>query len=217
YGYRAVAKSKYDTVIVLAPSHRVFLDGASIMDKGAYKTPLGQITIDEEIAEKISNKSDIIKNNIEPHRYEHSLEVQLPFLQTVFSDFKLVPIIVGGDVEVCEPLSKGIYEAIKDSKKRFLIIGSTDLSHYYNYKKAVELDGIVVKHLNSFDIMGMVNDYKKGSFEACGAVPMITTMYLSKMLGATGAKVLKYANSGDVTGDKSGVVGYVSGVFYKIS
>lgn len=218
FGYKAVSKSVYDTVIVLAPSHRVYLDGASIMDKGSYRTPLGLINVDEEIAEKIRIKgSDIIKNNIEPHRYEHSLEVQLPFLQMIFPYFKIVPIITGGDIDICEPLSSNIYDAIKDSGKSFLIIGSTDLSHYYPYKKAVELDGTAIKHLNSFDIKGAIKDYKKGSFEACGATPMITTMYISRMLGANNSRVLKYANSGDVTGDKSGVVGYVSAVFFKSS
>ncbi len=215
YGYKAVSKFKYDTVIVLAPSHRVYLEGASIMDKGAYKTPLGTVEIDEEISKKIMAKGDLLKNHIEPHRYEHSLEVQLPFLQTVLSHFKLVPIIVGGDVEICEPLSMVIYDAIYGSEKSFLIVGSTDLSHYYPYKKAVSLDGNAVKHLNAFDIKGAIEDYKKGNLEACGILPMITTMYLSKMLGAAHAKVLKYANSGDVTGDKSGVVGYVSAIFFK--
>lgn len=215
YGYKAVSKNIYDTVIILAPSHRAYLEGASVMDKGAYRTPLGLIDIDEEIAEKILAKGKIVNNNIEPHRYEHSLEVQLPFLQTVFPNFKLVPIITGGELEICEPLSMILFDAIKDCKKSFLIIGSTDLSHYYPYKKAVELDGIAVKHLNSFDIKGAMEDYKKGNFEACGLIPMITTMILSKMFGATSAKVLKYANSGDITGDKRGVVGYVSAVFFK--
>jgi len=215
YGYKAVSKFKYNTVIVLAPSHRVYIDGASIMDKGAYKTPLGTLEIDEEIAEKILIKGDIVKNNIEPHRYEHSLEVQLPFLQVVLKDFKLIPIIIGGEIDLCETLSSIIYDAIKDSKKNFLVVGSTDLSHYYPYKKAVVFDGVAVKHLNAFDIKGAIDDYKKGSFEACGIAPMIITMYLSRMLGAKNAKVLKYANSGDVTGDKSGVVGYVSAIFFK--
>ncbi|HOP86826.1 MAG TPA: AmmeMemoRadiSam system protein B [Syntrophorhabdaceae bacterium] len=215
YGYKGVSKFKYNTVIIFAPSHRVYIDGASIMDKGAYRTPLGTVEIDEEIAEKILKKGDIVKNNIEPHRYEHSLEVQLPFLQVVLKDFKLIPIVIGGEIELCEPISSIVYEAIKDSKKSFLIVGSTDLSHYYPYKKAVALDGIAVKHLNAFDIKGAIDDYKKGSFEACGIAPMITTMYLSRMLGASNAKVLKYANSGDVTGDKSGVVGYVSAIFFK--
>lgn len=216
YGFKAISKSVYDTVIVIAPSHRAYLEGASIMDRGGYRTPLGIVEIDEETAGAILKRDKIITNYTEPHKKEHSLEVQLPFLQVVLGDFKLIPIImIGSDTEVCETLSSIIYDTIKDMKKRFLIVGSTDLSHYYPYKDAVNMDGVAVRHIDRFDIQGLIKDLKNGRYEACGAGPMITTMMLSRMLGADCSKVLKYANSGDVTGDKSGVVGYVSGIFYK--
>jgi len=216
YGFKAVSKSAYDTVIVIAPSHRVYIQGASLMDRGGYRTPLGIVEIDEETAGAILKKDMIITNDMEPHRREHSLEVQIPFLQIALGSFRLIPIIMGGsDIEVCETLSSIIYDAIKDMKKRFLIVGSTDLSHYYPYKDAVKMDGVAVRHIDNFDTQGLIKDLRIGRYEACGAGPMITTMMLSRMLGADSSRVLKYANSGDVTGDKSGVVGYVSGVFYK--
>ncbi|MCX8111445.1 MAG: AmmeMemoRadiSam system protein B, partial [Syntrophorhabdaceae bacterium] len=157
YGFKAISKSVYDTVIVIAPSHRAFLEGASIMDRGGYKTPLGIVEIDEETAGILLKKGNIITNDIEPHKREHSLEVQLPFLQIALGDFRLIPIImIGSDVEVCETLSSIIYDVIKDMKKRFLIVGSTDLSHYYSYKEAVQIDSIAVKHIEDFDIQGMI-------------------------------------------------------------
>lgn len=218
YGYKAISDSVYDTVIIIAPSHRCYIEGASVMDKGGYRTPLGIVEIDKETAGAILKKDKIISNDLEPHRKEHSLEVQLPFLQVVLGEFKLVPIImIGSDIETCEILSLLIYDVIKDSSKRFLVVGSTDLSHYYSYKNAVEMDSVVVRHIDNFDIQGLIKDLEKGRYEACGAAPMIATMILSKMLGADSSRVLRYANSGDVTGDKSAVVGYISGVFLKVS
>ncbi len=216
YGYKAISHTTYDTVIVIAPSHRMYFEGAAILEKGSYRTPLGTVDIDEELAAEIVRKDRVVIPNIEAHKGEHSLEVQLPFLQVVLKGFKIVPLIIGTQtVDVCEKLSACLYETIKDRNRSILVVGSTDLSHYHPYLSAVELDNVVVKHLSDFDIKGMSDDFNMNKFEACGAGPMITTMMLSKKLGATSSKVLKYANSGDVSGDKSSVVGYVSCVFYK--
>ena len=215
YGFKAIAGRAYDTVIVIAPSHRKYFEGAAVIEKGGYKTPLGIVEIDEETAGMVLKKSTAVQSNIDIHREEHSLEVQLPFLQMILKSFKLVPLIMGTqDFSTCEVLSAGIYEAVKDSGKQILVVGSTDLSHYYSYAHAVELDGIVTKRLDDFDMKGLVEDLGNDKCEACGAGPMITTMMLSRKSGAKQGKVLKYANSGDITGDKSTVVGYVSAVFY---
>ena len=149
------------------------------------------------------------------HEGEHSVEVQLPFLQFVLHDFKIVPVVMGAqDAESSEQLAGLIFDSIKEKKKRFLIVGSTDLSHYYPYDYAVQLDSVVIKHLERFDIKAMVEDQSVEHYEACGAGPMITTMLVCRKLGADQSKVLHYANSGDVSGDRSSVVGYVSCVFY---
>lgn len=215
YGYKAIAGRAYDTVIVIAPSHRKYFEGAAVIEEGGYKTPLGIVEVDEETAGMILKKSTAVQSNIDAHKEEHSLEVQIPFLQMVLKDFKLVPLIMGAqDFSTCEALSAGIYEAVKDNGKQILIVGSTDLSHYYSYAHAVELDSIVTKRLDDFDMKGLVADLGKDKCEACGAGPMITTMILSRKLGAKQSKVLKYANSGDISGDKSKVVGYVSAIFY---
>jgi hypothetical protein len=106
-------------------------------------------------------------------------------------------------------------KVLQASKKKFLVVGSTDLSHYYPYAEAKKLDDIIVGHLGTFNIPGMIEDIETGKTEACGAGPIIATMMLSEKLGADHGTVLEYANSGDVSGDKSGVVGYVSAVFYQ--
>jgi len=218
YGYKAIAGKQYETVIIIAPSHKMYFEGVAIIGEGGYKTPLGTVPIDRDLAHTLLTTNDVIKQNIEVHRGEHALEVQLPFLQVVLKDFRIIPLIMGNQaIHVCEKLSDVLYKALMGVQKKFLIVGSTDLSHYYPYNSAVELDGIVVHHLQNFDVSGLQKDVEREKCEACGAGPMITTMMVSKKCGATKSKVLKYANSGDVSGDKSGVVGYVSCVFYNTS
>jgi MEMO1 family protein len=216
YGYKALQGTSYDTVIVVAPSHRAYFEGAAIQDKGGYKTPLGVIAIDEEISAAILRDSKDIINDARPHAMEHSLEVQLPFLQVVLKTFKLVPLIMGvQDVGTCERLAGNIGDVVRASGKRVLVVGSTDLSHYHTYAQANKLDNILVDDLGKYDLKALQEDFEKEKFEACGYGPIITTMMVSQKMGATKSKVLKYLNSGDTSGDRSGVVGYVSSVFYK--
>jgi len=218
YGYRALQGSSYDTVVVIAPSHRVYFEGAAIQDKGGYKMPLGTIAIDEEIAGGLMRESRDVTSDARPHAMEHSLEVQLPFLQVVLKPFKLVPLVIGvQDVPTCERLADAICGVVQASGKKVLIVGSTDLSHYHPYSQAVKLDSVLVDDLEKYDVKGLKEDFNRNRFEACGFGPIVITMLASKALGATESKVLKYMNSGDTSGDKSGVVGYVSSVFYRSS
>lgn len=216
HGYKAIMSRHYDTVVVIAPSHRAYFESTAVLDTGAYRTPLGTIAVDEEITEELIALHDVVQPNAEVHRGEHSLEVQLPFLQVVLTDFKIVPLIMGAQsIDVCERLAAGLSTVMSQSRKKFLVVGSTDLSHYYPYKEALELDGVVKKHLEAYDVEGFIRDLGKGKCEACGAGPMISTMVVCRRLGAGSSKVLKYANSGDVSGDKSGVVGYLACIFYR--
>ncbi|OPY69456.1 MAG: hypothetical protein A4E57_01143 [Syntrophorhabdaceae bacterium PtaU1.Bin034] len=212
YGYKALSGSAYDTVIIVAPSHHSFFLGAAVQDKGGYKTPLGIVPIDEELSAELAGKEDMIHVDPRVHKAEHAVEVQLPFLQTVLGDFRIVPLIMGSaqDPESSEQLATLIYESIKDKKKRCLVVGSTDLSHYYPYDLAVQLDKVAVELLNKFDVAGLTRELVQGKYEACGAGSIITTMLISAKMGATKSRVLNYTNSGEVTGDMSSVVGYVS-------
>lgn len=216
YGYKSLLGRDYDTVIVLSPSHRAFFEGAAIIDEGGYRTPLGIVNIDSDTAGDILKECNAVNVNIKAHIGEHALEVQLPFLQVVLKSFMLIPVIMGTqDFSTCEELSQCLYEVIKKSGKKFLVIGSSDLSHYYPYDKAVILDNIIIEHLKKFNISGLAREFAQHKCEACGFGTIIATMMLSEKCGATRSKILKYATSGDVSGDKSGVVGYVSSVFYR--
>jgi MEMO1 family protein len=216
YGFKMIAKQHYDTVVLVGPSHKIYFEGVALWDRGSFETPLGRIDIDEDIVQEIMNIDGIIKPNTDTHRGEHSLEVQLPFLQSVLEGFKIIPLIMGIQTsDACKKLVESVSQVFQVSKKKFLIVGSTDLSHYYPYAEAKKLDDVILRHLDTFNIPGMIEDIETGKTEACGAGPIIATMMLSEKLGADHSKVLKYANSGDVSGDKSGVVGYVSAVFYR--
>jgi MEMO1 family protein len=214
YGFKMISNKHYDTVILIGPSHRAYFEGVALWDRGSFETPLGRTDIDEEIAREIVNSNGIIKPNNDTHAGEHSLEVQLPFLQSVLDDFKIIPLIMGIQTSnVCRELVQAVTKVLQTSKKNFLVVGSTDLSHYYPYTKAKKLDDVIIGRLNTFNIPGMIEDIEAGKTEACGAGPIIATMMLSEKLGADHGTVLKYADSGDVSGDKNGVVGYVSAVF----
>lgn len=216
YAYKLIEGMNFSTVIIIAPSHRAMFNGASIYDRGGYKTPLGVVPVDIELSKIIMDKEKIIKFIPEAHREEHSLEVQIPFLQMTLKNFKIVPIIMEPywKWETCKAVAKAISESIKG--RNVLLVASSDLSHYHPYYKAVEMDKIILGHIEHFDIEAINRDLSSGKSEACGGGPIITVMLAAKALGASRGKVIKYQNSGDVTGDRTRVVGYGAVVIYKV-
>lgn len=213
YSYKLVEGKTFDAVIVIGPSHRACFNGASIYNKGGYETPLGIVPVDVELANEIIAQSPMISFVPATHMQEHSVEIQLPFLQRVLGEFSFVPIVMGDqDGRICKEVADAIYKSI--TGKKILIVGSSDLSHFHTYEKAVKLDSVVLEHMKEMDVEGLLKDLERGACEACGGGAIAVAMIIAKRLGADRAKVLKYANSGDVTGDKSGVVGYASAVFY---
>jgi AmmeMemoRadiSam system protein B/AmmeMemoRadiSam system protein A len=214
YAYKLLEGLKYDVVVVVAPSHYAPFHGASVYSTGGYQLPTGIIPIHEQLAKQIINQHDAIDFVPKAHAREHSLEVQLPFLQQVLGDFKLVPIVMGSqDMGTCQILAQAIASSVKGY--RALIVASSDLSHFYQYDKAVQLDRIVQEKVNNFDPEGLSRDLGQRICEACGGGPIVTVLMAARLLGADKAQVLKYANSGDVTGEKDRVVGYMAAVAYK--
>ncbi len=217
HSYKQLVGEDFDTVIIVAPSHRSYFTGASIYNLGSYETPFGLVPLDYKLIESIMKNDDAIHYVPQAHAQEHSLEIQLPFLQVTLKDFKLVPIVMGNQSwENCTKLASAISKAVRavPGPKKILLVASSDLSHFHTYKEAVKLDSVVVDEVNSFDPKGLFDALSTGKCEACGGGPMITVMLAAKNLGATKAKVLKYANSGDVTGERGSVVGYMAAVLY---
>ncbi|UCF06791.1 MAG: AmmeMemoRadiSam system protein B [bacterium] len=215
YGYSLVAGKDYETVVVIAPSHVEYFDFCSVFPGKAYITPLGGIPIDKELVQAIASKSDRVRAAGEGHlfeaygRGEHSLEVQLPFLQVVLGSFKLVAIVMGDQRrENIEALGRALGEALEG--RNALIVASTDLSHFHNGETARQLDGIFMEELGSFDENGLLQALANKYTEACGGGPTGAAMIAARMLGADRCEILNYAHSGDVTGDTRNVVGYVS-------
>lgn len=191
---------KYDTVILLGPSHRYPLQGASVLDVTHYETPLGEIKISKKVKDML--KEDIIKTVPEAHAQEHSLEIELPFLQKQLGDFELIPILVG-PVDI----DKFTQTLLKYYDDKTLIVVSADLSHYHTYDEAVELDVYCLNTIHNLDIYGLDNC----EIDAPWAIASL--MLIAKKKNWKN-EVLMYKNSGDVTGDKSRVVGYSAVTFY---
>jgi len=213
--YRQVFESDVDIVVIIAPSHSEYFTEITIFDGDGYSTPLGILPVDKELAAELVEKSPHIILSDKGHRFEeHALEVQLPFLQKIFDTFRFVPIVMGEhSQDNIQSLANSLASVLKD--KKAIIIASTDLSHYYDDEKANSLDQVVVHDIEDFNEEKLFQDLQSGKCEMCGGGPVVATMKACKLLGATKSKVLLYRNSGDISGDKSEVVGYLSAVFLK--
>ncbi|PKL18851.1 MAG: AmmeMemoRadiSam system protein B [Spirochaetae bacterium HGW-Spirochaetae-5] len=210
YGYNYFAQSSYERFIVIAPSHRGRFNGISVIPEGLYRTPLGDVEIDSDLGRRLE-KRDFFSFIKEAHESEHSLEVQIPFLQVVKSGACIVPLVIGTtDPELCRTIGKTIADEIKSSGKEYGIIISTDLSHYHPYNEAVKKDSDFIIALESFDENRVADVVCSGRSEACGEGAVLTGMSLAGELGAKRIKTVKYANSGDTAGSKDQVVGYLS-------
>ncbi|MDD5382086.1 MAG: AmmeMemoRadiSam system protein B [Candidatus Margulisbacteria bacterium] len=213
YAYKQLEGKSYETIILIGASHRLAFDEIAVPAYDTFETPLGRVPVDRDFIRKLTKLSDRIKVNNEPFKQEdNSLEVQLPFLQTVQKDFKIVPIFFGNvSLANCQALAYALNLLIGENT---LIIASSDWSHYYPYDLARKLDNKGIEAVVNNDLEGYVKCLAEGETEACGAPAIITTMMLAPALGANKVELLKYANSGDVTDDRSRVVGYAAIVFY---
>jgi MEMO1 family protein len=211
--YNKISGKKYKTVIVISPSHREYFPGISIYNGDAYKTPLGIIELDKEKIENITEGQSFIFESIKGHKSEHALEVQLPFLQTVLDEFKLIPIVMGDQrKEFVELLAERLSAVMNDET---LIVASSDLSHFHSKESADILDSKVEKSISEFDYDTLLRDLELQNCEACGGGPIAALMKAAILCGFNKAMVLSRTNSGDVTGDFTEVVGYLSAVIYK--
>lgn len=213
YGYKLLRGREIDKVILLGPSHRAFFRGAAVYGEGGFETPLGVAEVHKGLSEKIAGSGRPVGTSPEAHAQEHSIEIQLPFLQVVLGDFQFVPVLMGDQGrKTCEALASAIIP-LMDAKT--ILIASSDLSHYRPYDSAVAIDKIAVDRIGAMDADRLLADLETGRAEACGGGPMAAAIMVAKGLKAVNSTILKYANSGDVTGDRSGVVGYVSAAFSK--
>ena len=219
--YRELYGKKYDVAIIIAPNHLKYFKGASVFEGESYCTPLGEIKVDNALRKLITEKQSLVKLSNEGHewnqeRSEHSLEVQLPFLQIVQPNISILPIIMGSqDDETVFALIKAIVPAIRKSEKKVLLIASSDLSHYHNYSSAKKLDEKFINTFEAFDYFKLSTNCFSGQWEACGAGPVIAVMQIAEQLGGTESNIMQIANSAEspyIKADTNKVVGYFSGL-----
>lgn len=208
--YRSIRGQSFDTVVVLAPSHRIPFRGASVLTQGAYRTPLGLVPIDENKCQKLCDAHALIQEIPDVHGPEHALEVQLPFLQMVIQDgWKLVPIIMGDqDIETAGVIAEALHRVLEGCHA--LIVASSDLSHFHQAEQAEQMDQSTLQFMERMDPEGLWNAVRDGKAEACGVGPILVALIMARQAGIQKGTLLKYAHSGDITGDRTRVVGYAA-------
>jgi len=213
YAYKLLEGQKYDTVIILGPSHHVAFDGVAVYPAGSFSTPLGEVPVDEALAEELIKESPLIRALPQAHSAEHSLEVQVPFLQeTLKSGSKILPIeIYQPNFNTCKTLAQALNKVFKPGKH--LLLMSTDMSHYHPQETAVAMDKPTLNLVAELSIEELVGHLNRENGELCGEAGVLTGMMMLKAMKAKG-KLLHYSTSGDATGDNSQVVGYGAVAFY---
>jgi len=198
--------------IIAGPNHSGLGSLVATVVDYVWETPLGEVEIDSELAKAIARNSSYLDIDDIPHESEHSIEVQIPFLQHIFgNNFKIVPIAMAMQtIEVAKDIANAIAEAIKTLERDVIYIASTDWNHYEPHEISVRKDLGALSYVEKLDAEGFYRYIVKNNVSACGPGPTMVFIYLAKIWGYRGAKILKYATSGDVTGEKSWVVGYAS-------
>jgi AmmeMemoRadiSam system protein B/AmmeMemoRadiSam system protein A len=212
--YRLLRGRRIDRVLILAPSHRYRVRGVSVFKGRAYATPLGQVPLDREISDRLRGRPGF-GYAWAVHQREHSLEIQLPFLQVVLGKFKLIPGVMGdANLYLARIAARAVVSVV--GRRRVLLIASTDLSHFYTEKKAHALDRVLIDHVKNLDVYGLARSLATKKCHACGSGPLLAVMIAAKKLGANRVKILKYATSADAGGGRSRVVGYLAAALYHL-
>jgi AmmeMemoRadiSam system protein B len=209
HAYRLVEHHDIDVVVVVGPSHFVAFDGVSIIGAGRFETPFGAAEIDEDCSAAVVSATSLVREYAAPHGREHSLEMQLVFLRRVLPRATIVPLLMGEQTaDTAHELGEALGLVLRGRKA--LLVASSDLSHYQSATIAADLDRLVIDRVARFDPDGLQGLLDIRPEHACGGGPMVAVMRAARILGASKAVVLKYADSGDVSGDKSAVVGYLA-------
>ncbi|MFH8119452.1 MAG: MEMO1 family protein [Candidatus Aenigmatarchaeota archaeon] len=216
--YSRIEKANY---IILGPNHTGVGAQFSLMKSGLWKTPLGEVAIQEEVAEKILKESKVLEQDVLAHQYEHSIEVQLPFLQYRFGgDFKFIPISILNEfaddmlLESCREIGKCIASVLKKEKDKWIVLASSDFSHYVPQKTAKKIDLGLIEEIEKLNEKKFFEKIMEKNASVCGFGAIAVAIVVAKELHAKKGELLKYATSGDVSGDTESVVGYASVVIY---
>ena len=214
--YSSIKKANY---IIVGPNHYGVGFEFSTLKDFIWKTPLGEVLVDNKIVEKMIEKCKV-ENDFRAHEYEHSIEVQLPFLQYRFKDFKFVPISIIHSIpseellEKCKELGKCLAKVVKESREKWILIASSDFSHYIPHSKAKKIDFQLIREIEKMREEKFWKKLIENQASVCGYCPIVVAISFAREMGAKKGKLLQYKTSGDITKDKSSVVGYASIIFY---
>jgi AmmeMemoRadiSam system protein B/AmmeMemoRadiSam system protein A len=215
----AISRTKFkDTFIIIGPNHTGMGKPWSIMTRGAWQTPLGEARIDSELARHILTTSHYLEEDHAAHQYEHSIEVQLPFLQYIRPDIEFVPIILAYSSDIIyKEVGKEIAKAIKDLNKEAVIIASSDMTHYEQQESAKQKDNQAIEAILNLDEDELLKRINEFNITMCGYAPAVSLLSAAKELGANEAELVRYQTSGDISGNYSSVVGYAGVMIMEMS
>ncbi|HFE65385.1 AmmeMemoRadiSam system protein B [candidate division KSB1 bacterium 4484_188] len=212
--YRQIFDAPIKRVVVIVPSHKDAFAFNSVFNGDAYRTPLGDVPVDKKAAAALAEAHpDIQLSDLGHSSSEHSLEVQLPFLQWILGNFQLVPVSMGEQTYEQSVILANAFTTVIDTSHT-LFVASSDLSHFHSDARARVLDQVAQTDIETFDEEKLWQDIAEGRTEMCGYGPVITVMKTARKLGAETSRVILYRNSGDITGERNEVVGYLSAVIY---
>jgi MEMO1 family protein len=216
YAYALVRRCRYSAVVLVGPSHFVAFQGVSIWPRGAWETPFGDVPIAAELAGAIAKRSRDVTEHRAAHSREHSLEMQLPFIARLLPNVPIVPLVMGYQTRsTALDLGQTLADVLEAHGDRdVLIIASSDLSHYEDAETASKLDAVVLQCVAEFSAERLMDALEHEPRHACGGGPMVSVLSAASQLGCTQSQVLRYADSGDVSGDKSAVVGYMAAAIW---
>ncbi len=209
HAYQCLKDHPVELVVLVGPSHFVAFDGVAVYPAGGFDSPLGVLDVDDQCASALMAATPIVHSDVAVHAREHSLEMQLPFLRRLAPHAKIVPLLMGVQTaETARMLGDGLGAVLRG--RHALLVASTDLSHYHDATTAARLDACVIDCVSRFDVDGLQRALDSRPEHACGGGPTVAVMRAARHLGARDAVILKYADSGDVSGDKTSVVGYLA-------
>jgi MEMO1 family protein len=240
FSYKAAGGTRFGTIVMVGPSHHVAFRGVSIWPRGAWETPLGAVAVNERLAEAIAaGAPSLIVERADAHGREHALEMQMPFVAHLWPGARIVPLVMGQQSrETAFALGDAIARAVAASvpvparddrgtertaddgsaedppPSEVLIVASSDLSHFEDAQTASAMDAVVIRKVEAFDPEGLMTALEYEPRHACGGGPIVSVLHAARTLGATRARLLRYADSGDVSGDKSSVVGYMAAAIW---
>ncbi|HEX3703312.1 MAG TPA: AmmeMemoRadiSam system protein B [Vicinamibacterales bacterium] len=212
HAYHLLSHRAFDLVVLVGPSHFVGFEGVAVVSSGRFETPFGPADIDATIAAALL-ATPVVREHAGAHAREHSLEMQLPFVRRLAPEARIVPLVMGfQSAGTIRALGDALAAVLRD-RPRALLIASTDLSHYHDATTATQLDAVVMDAVERFDADTLEQALARQPEHACGGGPTVAVMRAAWQLGARDARLLHYADSGDVSGDKSSVVGYMAAAF----